>query len=324
MPATDWREITFSRSRLRPHDGLDPTVKRLKEQCKELSRKKTIDAYSRAKTLLEECEDRKRQCRIKLKKEELSRQEEERRKFADAFKLRLEAFNAEWEHRRAETEKKCAQRVRDFEDKADAQLTNLEKHLEKTPMPPVKYSSVVRDDRTIEHKNANAGSFELAMRYNKSLQGQMKIEEETHAKEWAAKVERKRQALQDRLESERRNLLDACDRIRYAFEFQHKVALERLHQTQKNLKLDVEHALSLEFIQRQEVRKSLMSKGSKQKSYASRPKTSSTFMGRNMMESAGRGSRDVMSVCKMEFDIPDTPRFPTSEQGRRPRTTGGM
>eukprot|EP00286_Rhodomonas_abbreviata_P013885 CAMPEP_0181337848 /NCGR_PEP_ID=MMETSP1101-20121128/28279_1 /TAXON_ID=46948 /ORGANISM="Rhodomonas abbreviata, Strain Caron Lab Isolate" /LENGTH=313 /DNA_ID=CAMNT_0023448453 /DNA_START=102 /DNA_END=1044 /DNA_ORIENTATION=- len=313
MPATDWREITFSRSRLRPHDGLDPTVKRLKEQCKELSRKKTIDAYSRAKTLLEECEDRKRQCRIKLKKEELSRQEEERRKFADAFKLRLEAFNAEWEHRRAETEKKCAQRVRDFEDKADAQLTNLEKHLEKTPMPPVKYSSVV------ERRLLRVGN-----EVQQEPPGPDEDEEETHAKEWAAKVERKRQALQDRLESERRNLLDACDRIRYAFEFQHKVALERLHQTQKNLKLDVEHALSLEFIQRQEVRKSLMSKGSKQKSYASRPKTSSTFMGRNMMESAGRGSRDVMSVCKMEFDIPDTPRFPTSEQGRRPRTTGGM
>ena len=38
-------------------------------------------------------------------------------------------------------------------------------------------------------------------------------------------------------------------------------------------------------------------------------------------------SLDVPSVCKMEFDIPDTPRFPVPERtvsGVRQRTTGGL
>eukprot|EP00961_Rhodomonas_salina_P208478 2813650-Rhodomonas_salina.1 len=172
MPATDWREVTFSRSRLRPHDGLDPTVKRLKEQCRSLSVKKSVEAYKTAKNLLEEANERKRANAVKLKTEELSRQESERQQLVDAFKLRLERFNAEWEHRKDETDKKIAQKVRDFEDKAEAQTANLEMSLAKTPMPPVKYSSLVRDDRTIEHKNAAAGCFELAMRYNKSLAAQ--------------------------------------------------------------------------------------------------------------------------------------------------------
>ena len=32
MPATDWREITYSRTHLRPGDGLDPDVRAMRRQ----------------------------------------------------------------------------------------------------------------------------------------------------------------------------------------------------------------------------------------------------------------------------------------------------
>ena len=58
--------------------------------------------------------------------------------------------------------------------------------------------------------------------------------------------------------------------------------------------------MAMEFCAPQEVRRTLTQGRSQPKSYASRSKTSATFIGRNLMERAGRGAHDVSSVCKME------------------------
>jgi hypothetical protein len=78
------------------------------------------------------------------------------------------------------------------------------------------------------------------------------------------------------------------------------LATQRAKQSIKNLTHDNEHAMMMEFRAPREVRYSLTQSRNQPKSYQSRPKTSSTFMGRNLMERAGRGSKDVPSVCKME------------------------
>jgi len=334
MPATDWREITYSRAQLRPNDGRDPVVKQLYSECKTITKRiatrpsvgvdfdasaKDLEDYSRATHMKLEAEARARNNEEKIRADELKRQEVERKNLTEALKMRREAFDEEWAHKREEMEARCREKMQGNKDRAEGQRVALELMLKKAfkTQPKVKYSVQVRDDRILEAKHANAFEFDLASRFSKSMAMQKTLEEERHVRGIDGGVEKRRKRLELRLEKEEEDMRDACDRMRLAFEFKFKSAQERQRQLERNMRHDSEHAMANEFAQHREVRKSLTTTTKLVKSYSSRPATSSTFFGRNMMERAGRGSRDVPSVCRMEWaDIPATPRFDPAAAGK--------
>lgn len=352
MPATDWNEITFSRSYLRPNDGLDPDVRQLRREAVQLAKRKQIPAYEKARDLLKEAEKKEKVMKDRIRKDELVRQSKERENLAEAFKMRKASFDEEWEHKRREMEREVAEKRQGFEDRVEGQRNALELAIDKkakvnmklyngSPYPPVIYSSLVRDDRQIEERQAKAGNFELAIRYNKSLKNQMEFEKKRHLERCKDQLSQRRQLLETRLNQERKDVEDACDRMRLAFENRFALAAQRQNQSIKNLTHDNEHALMMEFCAPREVRHSLTQARNQPKSYQSRPKTSSTFMGRTLMEKAGMGSMDVPSVCKMEArdgqgvlvdadgqsrplqwnPIQDSPRFVAQEKThKRPNT----
>ena len=106
MPATDWREITYSRTHLRPGDGLDPDVRAMRRQVRELGRKQTISAYEKARDLLVAADKRERAMKETLRKDELVRQENERKSLAEALKMQKDTFDEYWAHKRREMEEK--------------------------------------------------------------------------------------------------------------------------------------------------------------------------------------------------------------------------
>ena len=59
--------------------------------------------------------------------------------------------------------------------------------------PPVIHSSMVRDDKQIEFRQAQAGNFDLAIRYQKSLKAQMEMEKERHLENCEGKLSDQRQ-----------------------------------------------------------------------------------------------------------------------------------
>eukprot|EP00281_Chroomonas_sp_CCMP1168_P035289 CAMPEP_0206241412 /NCGR_PEP_ID=MMETSP0047_2-20121206/16480_1 /ASSEMBLY_ACC=CAM_ASM_000192 /TAXON_ID=195065 /ORGANISM="Chroomonas mesostigmatica_cf, Strain CCMP1168" /LENGTH=326 /DNA_ID=CAMNT_0053666303 /DNA_START=104 /DNA_END=1081 /DNA_ORIENTATION=+ len=309
MPATNWREITYSRAHLRPHDGKDPEVKRLRDQTRVLAKSMDLQSYGLAMKYQKTAAEKKQDLLNKLKQDELERQDQERRNVSEALRMRMEDFTAEWAHKRRVLEEELAQKMVGFEERAQGKREKLQLTLQKQPMPPVKYSSQVRDDRIIEGKLAKAGEFELAARYNKSIAGKTKQEAQEHYERWELGRQRKVERLEEKLKEEEQEARDVCDRERLRFEKRRGVALETLGRNQRALAMDVDHALKNEFGQPREVRKSLTASRAQPKSYASRPETSATFYGRLMMERVGRGSFDVPSVCRLHWGIEDPPKF---------------
>jgi len=351
MPATDWREITYSRLHLRPNDGLDPEVRPLRRKAVELARKKQIPAYMQAQRNLEEAEQRELAIKEKIRADEVTRQSRERESLVEALKMRAGHFDELWAHQRKEMEAEVEHKRRGFEDKVEGQMNALELAIEQKAKknmklykgsrhPPVIYSSLVRDDRMVEFRQAQAGNMQLAIRYHQSLKDQMQREKSQHLENCEHQIDRRRKLLKEKLEVERKDMEDACDRIRLAFEQKYAIAVQKQKQNVKNLSHDNEHAMALEWGAPKEVRASLSQSRTQPKSYQSRPKTSSTFMGRNLMEKAGRGSMDVPSVCKMESrdgmgvfvgsdgkkhamawePLAETPRFDNNSKSRRPQT----
>ena len=191
MPATDWNEITFSRSYLRPNDGKDPDVRQMRREVLQLANRKQIPAYEKAKILLEEAEKKEKVMKDRIRKDELVRQSKERENLAEALRMRKLHFDEEWDYKRREMEREVAEKRQGFEDRVEGQRNALELEIDKkatlnkklyngSPYPPVIYSSIIRDDRQIEEKQAKAGNFELAIRYNKSLKNQMELERKQH------------------------------------------------------------------------------------------------------------------------------------------------
>ena len=191
MPATDWREITFSRTHLRPHDGLDPEVRPLRRKAVELAKKKQIPAYMEARRNLDEAEHKERFNKDKIRTDEIARQSKERENLGEALRMRSVAFDEEWAHKLKEMERIVIEKQKGFEEKVEGQMNALNQQIAKrekknmklykgSKYPPVIYSSVVRDDRTIEYRQAQAGNMELAIRYNNSLKNQMQYEKKRH------------------------------------------------------------------------------------------------------------------------------------------------
>lgn len=311
MPATDWREITFSRSHLRPNDGYDLEVRPLRRKVVELANTKRVSAYNEARKKAQEAEGKEQGMRDRLRADELVRQGKERENLQEAFKMRSLSWEKDWAHKRKAIEHEAAEKRTGFEDRLEGQTTALELQINKkantnmklykgSRIPPVIYSSLVRDEKQIEATQAQAGNFEIATRYNNSLKNQMRYEKERHEQNCEYVLSQKRKLLNERLEQERHDMEDACSRKVLAFELKYSTAQQRQRQTIKNLTHDSEHAMAMEFCAAQEVRFSLSQSRTQPKSYQSRPKTSSTFMGRNLMERAGRGAMDVPSVCMME------------------------
>uniref|UniRef100_A0A6U4IS68 Uncharacterized protein n=1 Tax=Hemiselmis andersenii TaxID=464988 RepID=A0A6U4IS68_HEMAN len=324
MPATNWREVTFSRAHLRPNDGLDPEVKKLRTKTKQLAKTGELNNYAQAMSLAANSETRKQKALDQLRTDEVTRQEAEKRNLAEALKMREADTIGLWDHKRKLVMQHIEEKVRGFEERKQGQRDALMMALNKEPMPPVKYSSVVRDDSIIEKKLAAAGNFDYAMRYNKSLAGLKKEEEAAHVEAWLKSRQLRIDRLEEKLAKEEEDMHDACGRERLRFEFQRQVAMETLQKNQNALRHDVDHALAHEFAQRREVRKSLTAAKHQPKSYKSRQDTSATFFGRLMMERVGKGSLDVPSVCKMHWGIVDSPRF--GEEGdkkkkKRPNTS---
>jgi hypothetical protein len=125
MPATDWREITFSRAPLRPNDGRDPKVKDLYRECVKISKRiavrppgQDLDAsasdlreYDAAKTMVTDARQRLAENDGKVRKDELQRQEVERKNLSESLIMRKETFDAEWVHKRQEMEGHCRQKM---------------------------------------------------------------------------------------------------------------------------------------------------------------------------------------------------------------------
>uniref|UniRef100_A0A7S0W3N6 Uncharacterized protein n=1 Tax=Hemiselmis tepida TaxID=464990 RepID=A0A7S0W3N6_9CRYP len=323
MPATNWREVTFSRAHLRPNDGLDPEVKKLRTRTKLLAKTGELNNYAQAMSLAADTEMRQKKSLEQLKTDELARQETERRNLAEALKMREADTIALWDHKRKLVMEHIEEKIKGFEERKQGQRDALMMALNKEPMPPVKYSSVVRDDSTIERKLAAAGNFDYAMRYNKSLAGLKQEEARRHEEQWLRSRQLRIDRLEEKLAGEEGDMHDACERERLRFEFQRQVAMETLQKNQNALRSDVEHALAGEFAQRREVRKSLTAGKSQPKSYKSRQDTNATFYGRLMMERVGKGSLDVPSVCKMHWGIVDPPRFggEGDKKKKRPHTS---
>lgn len=323
MPATNWREITYSRAHLRPNDGHDPEVSSLRTKSRTLAKTGKVHNYEKAWNLKDQYESRTKSALEKLKKDELIRQEGERKQLFEALKMREADFHALWEHKRTVMLEHLEERKRAFMERSQGQREALQIALNKEPMPPVKYSSTVRDEGIIEKKFANAGNFDYAIRYNKSLASLKAKEEEAHAKRWNESRQLRIDRLEERLKVEEKDMVDACDRERLRWEFQHKVAIEAMKQNSKNLTNDVDHALANEFAQKREVRKSLTAGRAQPKSYMSRPESHATFFGRLMMERVGKGSLDVPSVCMMHWGIQEQPRFADEgKKKKRPATSG--
>ncbi|KAJ1471386.1 hypothetical protein T484DRAFT_3523137 [Baffinella frigidus] len=269
MPATDWREITFSRAPLRPGDGRDTKVKDLYRECVTISKRiavrppgqdlaasaSDLEEYAKAKDMVTEAEKRLSKNEGKLKQDEMTRQELERKNLNESLIMRKETFDAEWKHKRQEMEKHTRQKMQGNLDRADGQRMALELTLKKASksQPKVKYSSTVRDERILENKHSAAFEFELASRFSKSLAGQKTQEQSNHAKGVQDGIEMKRERLELRLEREKEDMRDACERHRLAFELQLKNAEERQKQAERNLRADSEHALANEWGQRREV-----------------------------------------------------------------------
>ena len=203
MPATDWREITFSRARLRPHDGLDPDVRPIRRRVAELAKRKQVPAYMQAKEMLEIAEAKEQAMKDKVHADELERQGHERANLAEALIMRGESFDEEWAHKKKLMEQAVAEKRKGFEDRVEGQTIALElaiakkaqqnmKLYKKSPHPPVIFSSIVRDDRQIESRQAQAGNFELAIRYNNSLKHQMTYEKKKHVEECERVLAQKR------------------------------------------------------------------------------------------------------------------------------------
>jgi hypothetical protein len=210
MPATDWREITFSRARLRPHDGLDPDVRPLRRKVTELAKKKQVPAYMQAKEMLEMAETKERAMKDKIRAEEYERQARERASLAEALKMRAASFDEEWAHEKKVMEDAVAEKRKGFEDRVEGQTIALElaigkkaqqnmKLYKKSPHPPVIFSSTVRDDRQIESRQAQAGNFELAIRYNNSLKDQMQLEKKQHIDQCERILAQKRKVRESRV-----------------------------------------------------------------------------------------------------------------------------
>jgi hypothetical protein len=169
-----------------------------------------LASVSRAKELVTKAHSQRINFEGFLRKEEEARQVEERRKCGEAFKLRIEAFNKEWDAKHEECEAQCAKNVRDFEEIADGRRKALELSIKRTPMKKVVistlyfcrsirplggharafrlqlcclqltfssqvYSSEIRDYRIMEKKCANGGEFEMAKRYNRSIEKQARV-----------------------------------------------------------------------------------------------------------------------------------------------------
>lgn len=203
MPATDWREITFSRARLRPHDGLDPDARPIRRRVAELAKRRQVPAYVQAKELLEVAEAKEQAMKDKVRADELERQDRERANLAEALIMRGESFDEEWAHKKKLMEQAVAEKRKGFEDRVEGQTLALElaiakkaqqnmKLYKKSPHPPVIFSSIVRDDRQIESRQAQAGNFELAIRYNNSLKDQMVYEKKKHVEQCERVLAQKR------------------------------------------------------------------------------------------------------------------------------------
>ena len=212
MPATDWREITFSTQHLRPGDGYDPEARLERKEAKELSKKKSIPLYIRASTLAEDAEAREQKNKEKLVADELARQSKERENLAEAIKMRETQFEELWAHKRKEMEHEVAEKRRGFEEKVEGETNGLELQIEqkakknmklyftsKHPQyPPVIYSSIVRDDGIIETKQAQALNFDLAIRYNNSLKNQRDLEQRKHVENCEHLLNHRRKVLREK------------------------------------------------------------------------------------------------------------------------------
>jgi len=125
MPATDWREITFSRAPLRPSDGRDPKVKDLYRECVTISKRiavrppgKDLDAsatdlkeYETAKNMVTEARQRLSDNDGKVRQDEVKRQDAERKNLSESLIMRKETFDAEWVHKREQMEAHCRQKM---------------------------------------------------------------------------------------------------------------------------------------------------------------------------------------------------------------------
>jgi len=121
MPATDWNEITFSRSYLRPNDGKDPDVRQMRREVLQLANRKQIPAYEKAKILLEEAEKKEKVMKDRIRKDELVRQSKERENLAEALRMRKLHFDEEWDYKRREMEREVAEKRQGFEDRVEGQ-----------------------------------------------------------------------------------------------------------------------------------------------------------------------------------------------------------
>lgn len=147
------KHLTFSKRTIRQHGGVDPSIRSLKKDALASSKQgftladphDAVHCYMAAERMEREAEKREKADAAWLRKEEETRQGNERRMLNKSLAILLDEFKDEWKHKRTLVDEEITHIQQAVRERADAQRHFLEKKYGKERIPSVKYSTFTRD-----------------------------------------------------------------------------------------------------------------------------------------------------------------------------------
>ena len=147
------KHLTFSKRTIRQHGGVDPSIRSLKKDALASSKMgftladphDAVHCYMAAERMEREAQKREKAHASWLRKEEETRQGNERRMLNKSLAILLDEFNDEWKHKRTLVDEEITHIQQAVRERADAQRHFLEKKYGKERIPSVKYSTFTRD-----------------------------------------------------------------------------------------------------------------------------------------------------------------------------------
>lgn len=227
------------------------------------------------------------------KKEELSRQGDERTSLSKAYKIEKGRFEAEWADRIAAVEADCAEKERVLREVHEVMRTDTEKEIDKK-VATLRYkaTSTLLQLEDTERKLARLDEFKQAAEVSARAHRQRTLETAQYERNKAVAGSRPREALIQLQEVEMRNLLQKCHSLRVAVRREREQAYEVFKQKYRNLEADLAHAHAIEFSVRPEI-------GAVQANQS-----------RSMQSSTFRGTLKYESLAGTKFDVPDVSTLP--------------
>eukprot|EP00285_Hemiselmis_virescens_P000729 CAMPEP_0173416308 /NCGR_PEP_ID=MMETSP1356-20130122/85321_1 /TAXON_ID=77927 ORGANISM="Hemiselmis virescens, Strain PCC157" /NCGR_SAMPLE_ID=MMETSP1356 /ASSEMBLY_ACC=CAM_ASM_000847 /LENGTH=344 /DNA_ID=CAMNT_0014378615 /DNA_START=17 /DNA_END=1052 /DNA_ORIENTATION=- len=302
--AMEKRFLTYRARTLRPHGGVDPTVSQLKKDAME----NTVlgftledgDAagrlYNYSKHSSEEAELRTRKQKEWLVKEEKQRQQEERSMLKRSLGLRVKGFEGSVKTEHAVTEQHCEKKLKDAQEKAEAERQILERKLERERVLPVKFSPGVRDEIECGKKFAKAQKYDLINKMHKKLEKEKSEEREAWFQELQKRKEIAKRNLEARLQKDIEAVEEKVAVIKNTFDKRVHKQRNQLQLNCGNLLTDVERAFKREWNARPEVAVSA------KYSNKSRNSTSMTFLGSLLVDRQVGGKYDLPSLSQVHFE----------------------